>query len=214
LKHQEFVKHLNAIGFAPCGSNGCIAHIPCDWLTLENFKAAAERHETWLKQQGVDIDNMLKPAAESEGWCVLWAINGANAGSGTYLLPKYWLGNLAIRDPNAPQILRGYKLAFVFFRYLVGIMLSCRSMYPSPFERLELLRRYLGLVGTQMAPNAQNFSASPVIIASAAQGLPRFEVDDYEGMGAWLHNILQDCEQNFKDFILLAPAFFENPTDK
>jgi hypothetical protein len=33
-------------------------------------------------------------------------------------------------------------------------------------------------------------------------------------MGAWLHNILQDCEQNFKDFILLAPAFFENPADK
>ena len=61
MKHQEFVKHLNAIGFAPCGSNGCLAHIPCEWLTLENFKAAAERHETWLKQQGVDVDKMLKP---------------------------------------------------------------------------------------------------------------------------------------------------------
>jgi len=153
LKHQEFVKHMNAIGFAPCGSNGCIAHIPCDWLTLENFNAAVKRHETWLKQQGVDIDNMLKPAAESEGWCVLWAINGANAGSGTYLLPKYWLGNSAILDSNAPPILaHSYKLAFGLFRMMHGgLLLSCRSMYPFPYERLYVFGKYLGIRPAQGA---------------------------------------------------------------
>jgi hypothetical protein len=118
MNHKEFVKYLNKHGFVPCGSNGCLAHIPCDWLNLTNFKAAAERHQAWLNEQGVDIAKILKPASQSEGWCVLWANDGTNAGSGTYLLPKYWLGNSDILDPDAPRILHGYKLAFEFFRFV------------------------------------------------------------------------------------------------
>ena len=219
MKHEEFVKQLNTIGFTPCGSNGCLAHIPCEWLTLENFKAAVKRHQVWLNEQGVDIDKMLKPGAESEGWCVLWANDGSNAGCGTFLLPKYWLGNPAIRDLSAPPMLRGYKLAFEFFRFVAGnIKLSCRSMYPSPYERLYVLGKYLGLGAAQGAVDptlpgyvrTANKSMSPVKIGSADRGsfyAGAFEVDDYTRMGAWLLNVLQNPEENFKDFVLLAPAF-------
>ncbi len=212
MNHKEFVKYLNKHGFVPCGSNGCLAHIPCDWLTLENFMAAAERHQAWLNEQGVDIAKILKPASQSEGWCVLWANDGTNAGSGTYLLPKYWLGNSDILDPDAPRTLHGYRLAFEFFWIVLGnLKLSCRITYPSPYERLDLLRRYLGLVGTQKAPTAENFSASPVIIASAAQGFPQFDVDDYSRMTGWLLTVLRNPEQNFKDFVLLTLGLIEKP---
>jgi hypothetical protein len=210
MNHPEFVKYLNTKGLEPCKSNGCLAHIPCDWLTLENFKAVVERHESWLKPQVVNIDKILKPASQSEGWCSLWANNGANAGSGTYLLPKYWLGNPAIRDLDAPPILHGYKLAFEFFRFKSGnINISCRSMYPSPYGRLDLLGRYLGLVATQMAPTAENVSASPVKIASKKGPFKaeKFDESDFARMTAWLLTVLQNSEENYKDFVLLAPAF-------
>jgi hypothetical protein len=214
MNHPEFVNYLSThklpTKFPPCESNGCRAHIPCDWLTLENFEAAAKRHKKWLEEQQVNIATILKPATQSEGWCVLWAREGSANAAGTYLLPKYWLGSSVISDKNAPTILaRKFKLAFEFFRFLKSenIKLSCRSTYPSPYERLDLLRIYLGLVGTQMAPAAENVSASPVIVASAAQGLPQFDVADYERMGEWLLGVLQNPDQNFKDFVLLAPGF-------
>jgi len=50
MKHQEFVKHLNAIGYPPYGSNGCLAHISCDWLTSKNFEEAAKSHQDWAQE--------------------------------------------------------------------------------------------------------------------------------------------------------------------
>jgi hypothetical protein len=207
MNHPEFVNDLKE-KFEPCKSNGCLAHISCDWLTLENFEAAAKRHKKWLEEQKVNTAKILKPATQSEGWCVLWANPGANAGSGTYLLPKYWLGSSVISDKNAPAMLnKKFKLAFEFFRFNGGnIAMKCRSIYPTPYDRLDLLRSYLGLVGTQKKPTPKNVSASPVVIASAAQRLPKFEMTDYESMGEWLLKVLQKPDQNFKDFVLLAPG--------
>jgi len=212
MNHPEFVKYLNTNGFKPCESNGCLAHIPCDWLTSENFEAAAKRHKKWLEEQQVNIATILKPATQSEGWCVLWANPGARAGSGTYLLPKYWLKNPAIHDLDANTILPRYKLAFEFFRFDGGnIDMKWRTRYPTPYERLYMLGNSLELRPAQGARNpadpnykrTNNQTKSPVKIGPAGP----FKETDYESMGEWLLGVLQNPDQNFKDFVLLAPGF-------
>ena len=213
MNHPEFVKYLNTNGFKPSESNGCLAHISCDWLTLENFEAAAKRHKKWLEEQKVNTAKILKPATQSEGWCVLWANPGANAGSGTYLLPKYWLGSSVISDENAPAMLnKKFKLAFEFFRFNGGkIAMKCRSIYPTPYERLYMLGNYLELRPAQGAANpaapnyirTENETMSPVKIGPAGP----FKVTDYKSMSEWLLGVLQNPDQNFKDFVLLAPGF-------
>jgi hypothetical protein len=207
MNHPAFVTYLkNENRFAPCGSNGCLAHIPCDWLTFENFNAAAERREAWLKQQVVSIENILKPTSQSEGWCVLCANNGAHADSETFLLPKYWLGNPAILDRNAPPILaHRYKLAIEFFwrKSSRTIKLSCRSMDNSPHSLLCKLRDELNLNPSDPRGQPPTHSASSVVIGADQE----FGVLDYESMGSWLLDVLQNPDHDFKDFVLLAPAF-------
>jgi len=91
-------------------------------------------------------------------------------------------------------------------------------MYPTPYERLYVLGKHLGLRPAQGAVDptlpryvrTTNKSMSPVKVGSADRGsfyAGAFEVDDYEGMREWLIKVLENPDQNLKDFVLLAPAF-------
>lgn len=207
MKHEHFVAHLAVNGFPPCGSPGCKAHIPCGWLTQKSSNDAAERHKLFLFANNINAEaEFLKISDADGGWCLLWARDGKNNGSGSYLIPKCWVKSRSIIHGKAPVILNGrYKLAFELFRLQSGgTKISCRSMLLDFHEHLIRLRDHLRLEGPKLGGQIPSVSESSVVLR-----LGRFSrEDDYAGIGKALNRSLGDfADPKFKDFVLLAPAF-------
>jgi hypothetical protein len=208
MDHPAFVNHLVASGYSSCGP-GCLAHIPCDWMDIANANQSLARHSEYLAKFP---EGFLKPGDQSEGWCVLWANPGTNNGSGTYLMPKYWLRSPNLREVNSPPILRRrYKTAFeVFRRSNLEPRIACRSMLEgdNPHSRLESLRLVLGAPTCKQPPRAVH-SRSSLSVELGRRALTTFP--DIEG---FLIPLLKGgtspdyaCTiQTFRDFVLLAPA--------
>jgi hypothetical protein len=209
MDHPAFVDHLVDSGYNSCGP-GCLAHIPCDWMDIANANQSLSRHIGYLAEFPGDF---LKPGEQSEGWCVLWAKRGTNNGSGTYMMPKYWLQSPNLGDINSPPILKGrYKTAFeVFRRTNLRPRIACRSMLEgdNPDSRLESLRKVLGAPTCEEPPIEAVHSKSSLSVEIGYRAIHSFPY-----LADPLIKLLQGTDsphrtcstQAFKDFVLLAPA--------
>ena len=73
----------------------------------------------------------------------------------------------------------------------------------APHSLLCKLRDELNLNPPDRWGQPPTHSASSVVIGADQ----KIGVLDYERMGSWLLDVLQNPDHNFKDFVLLAPAF-------
>lgn len=211
MDHPAFVEHLVACGYSSCGP-GCLAHIPCDWMDIANANQSLARHSGYLAEFP---EGFLKPREQSEGWCVLWAKPGDNNGSGTYLMPKYWLRSPNLFDQSSPPILiKKYKTAFEVFRRgprgNFEPRIACRSMLQgdNPYSCLDLLRQELSAPTCEPPPRAVH-SRSSLSVELGRRAAPTFpEIDRL--LIPLLKGVTSPdyaCPvQAFKDFVLLAPA--------